>query len=286
MWIEIFVAHFIIQLTIYLILPMSVFYKKKYLIMLALLALANFSGAWQAQAKAEPVVTYVVHQDKIEELLKTDQNVQPGESQTDKSLPEKSLPEISSGPPAGKLTEPSYVAVVDVNVPPPDLKGLPDIDSGYSGPDYNLGPGDELEIEIYNEDQLSGLYRISGKNTISMPLIGKIDTRNLGPPELETKIEQKLAGGFLVDPSVSIQISKHRPFYILGEVRAPGSYDFKSDINVLNAVALAGGFTYRADKDDVKILRRQEGRKDIYREFSVDAVIKPGDIILVEERFF
>lgn len=151
---------------------------------------------------------------------------------------------------------------------------------------YILGPGDELEIDVYNEPGLSGTYKIDESHVISMPLIGEIRVQGETTRSLEEKIQTSLASGFLVSPSVSIQVGKHRPFYILGEVRAPGSYDFKSDISVLNAVAMAGGFTYRADKNEVRILRSQEGQPDVYEEFPIGTPVHPGDIILVEERFF
>ena len=103
---------------------------------------------------------------------------------------------------------------------------------------------------------------------------------------LRALIEVELADGYLIDPSVSIEIAKHRPFYILGEVRAPGRYDYVSNMSVFNAVAMAGGFTYRAKQGHVKVRRPEAGKAYEEQERSLSAKVEPGDIIIVEERFF
>ena len=97
-------------------------------------------------------------------------------------------------------------------------------------------------------------------------------------------IAQKLQDGYLVDPQVSVEVLNYRPFYILGEVKAPGSYQYVNGMNVLNAVALAGGFTYRAKQDEF-ILQRG-GSNTAGSEVGIDAPILPGDVITVQERFF
>ncbi len=151
---------------------------------------------------------------------------------------------------------------------------------------YILGPGDKISITVYGEKDLTNDYIVSNVGNISIPLIGQVNVKGLNLSELENVIEQKLKDGYLKSPSVSAQISEYRPFYILGEVRTPGSYSFVSDMSVLNAVALAGGFTYRADKKTVEILRSQQTKSKIIRKIKVDEPLKPGDIILVRERFF
>ena len=98
-------------------------------------------------------------------------------------------------------------------------------------------------------------------------------------------IEEKLADGYLINPRVSIEVMNYRPFYILGEVKDPGSYPFVNGMTVLNAVALASGFTYRAAKSKVEITRRVDGAEQIFRAEDTTLVL-PGDIIRVPERFF
>ena len=151
---------------------------------------------------------------------------------------------------------------------------------------YTLGGDDEIKITVFGEADLSGTYRLSGTGAVSIPLIGEVALNGLTLREAEELIKGKLVDGYLVDPSVSIEVLKYRPFYILGEVRAPGSYSYVSDMNVLNAVALAGGFTYRANQKAVKILKKNEGESGEYEEFPVKTKISPGDVIVVKERFF
>ncbi|MGB4108160.1 MAG: polysaccharide biosynthesis/export family protein [Alphaproteobacteria bacterium] len=146
---------------------------------------------------------------------------------------------------------------------------------------HALGAEDVLEIVVYGEKDLSGSYRIGPEGVIAMPLIGAVSVAGLSPRAAEEVIEQKLADGYLVEPSVTIQVKSARPFYIMGEVKNPGGYSYASNMTVLNAVALAGGFTYRAAKDSVKVTRG--GAEE---NIEAGAKIAPGDVITVEERFF
>ncbi len=146
---------------------------------------------------------------------------------------------------------------------------------------YALGAEDVLEIIVYGEKDLSGNYRIGPEGSIAMPLIGAVEVAGLSPRATEDVIEQKLSDGYLVEPSVTIQVKSARPFYIMGEVKNPGSYSYASNMTVLNAVALAGGFTYRAAKGNVTVTRG--GAEE---ELQPEEKIAPGDVITVEERFF
>ena len=119
-----------------------------------------------------------------------------------------------------------------------------------------------------------------------LPLLDDVHVAGKQLNEVEALIETKLADGYLKNPSVSIEVESYRAFYILGEVRAPGSYSYKNGINVLKAVAVAGGFTYRANKKHVQILKTRKDGSDIYEEMPVSSAVEPGDIILVQERFF
>lgn len=158
--------------------------------------------------------------------------------------------------------------------------------AGDSFDGYVLGPQDQIKVVVYGEDDLSDTYSIDGKGSVSIPLIGEVKLSGITVRDAEIMIAAQLADGYLVDPSVAIEIAMYRPFYILGEVRTPGSYPYIDHISVLKAVALAGGFTYRANTKRVEILRGGEAQSEVYEKFPVDAAIYPGDVIMVKERFF
>ena len=151
---------------------------------------------------------------------------------------------------------------------------------------YRLGADDEIKITVFGEDDLSGEYKVSAGGSVSMPLIGEVPVNGLSLAETENLIETKLAEGYLLEPSVSVAVSKYRPFYILGEVREPGSYSYVSNMTALNAVALAGGYTYRANSKSVQIMRGGKNEGSAYEEFPVEAKVMPGDVIMIKERFF
>ena len=150
---------------------------------------------------------------------------------------------------------------------------------------YRLGSGDKLKVTVYEEKDLSGRFEVSGEGVVSVPLIGAVNALGLTIRELEKRIENKLMEGYLRNPKVNIEVTNYRPFYILGEVKEPGSYPYVNGMSVLNAVALGGGFTYRANKRNITLLRagRSEGQKQVV---SPDTKVLPGDVVRVEERFF
>jgi polysaccharide export outer membrane protein len=118
-----------------------------------------------------------------------------------------------------------------------------------------------------------------------MPLIGEILAGGMTARALETEIETRLENeGYLVEPQVSVEVLNYRPFYIIGEVNNPGSYQYVNGMNVVNAVALAGGFTYRADQDDIVLTRGGSNGEEIEAQLTTEVL--PGDIIEITERFF
>ncbi len=150
---------------------------------------------------------------------------------------------------------------------------------------YRLGPGDSINITVYGEDDLSGTFHINGTEHISLPLIGKLKIGGLTLEETEAEVTTALKQGFIKEPYVSVDIITYRPFYILGEIKQPGSYEYVDGINALNAVAISGGFTYRANEKKVEVLRRCHGANS-FQEMSMNSAIMPGDIIRIKERFF
>jgi len=156
---------------------------------------------------------------------------------------------------------------------------------GASVAGYQLGPGDQVRLTVFRHEDLSGEFEIDGEGFFAMPLVGEIMTAGMTARQLENEIETRLqGGGYLVEPQVSIEVLNYRPFYIIGEVNNPGSYQYVSGMNVINAVALAGGFSYRADQDDIVISRG--GSEGPQIEALPDTAVLPGDIIEVPERFF
>jgi polysaccharide export outer membrane protein len=150
---------------------------------------------------------------------------------------------------------------------------------------YVLGAEDIIRVHVYGENDLSGSYKIAADGHIAMPLIGAVDVSGRTVPEASLIISSHLADGYLVDPSVSIQIEKYRPFYILGEVHAPGQYEYVANMDVLNAVAVAGGFTYRAKKNGVQV-RRGRGNNGEYVDIRSSESVLPGDVLYIPERLF
>jgi polysaccharide export outer membrane protein len=150
--------------------------------------------------------------------------------------------------------------------------------------EYRLGSGDKLKITVFGEKELSGNFELDGTGNISMPLIGKIPAKKSSVPQLEVRIVEKLRK-YLKSPQVTVEVTNYRPFYILGEIKKPGNYPYVSGISILNAVAMAGGFTYRADKKDITV-KRASDETGAELEVNTRTVVLPGDIITVKERFF
>lgn len=150
---------------------------------------------------------------------------------------------------------------------------------------YRIGAGDRLRIVVMGQQELSGTYVVDPAGNISMPLIGSFGVAGLTPPEVERKVTRLLAAGYLRNPSVSVQPLALRPFYILGEVQQAGSYPYQPGMTVQNAIAVARGYTPRADKGKVLITRRTNQGTRTYK-VPVTTQIYPGDIIFVRERWF
>ncbi|MCI4643747.1 MAG: polysaccharide export protein [Hyphomonadaceae bacterium] len=150
---------------------------------------------------------------------------------------------------------------------------------------YQLDNGDSLRVNVFGEPELSGDYAVDGTGAISMPLIGTVEVAGMTVTEFQDTIEARLADGYLVEPRVSAEVTSFRPFYILGEVNRPDEYAYTSGLTVMNAVAAAGGFTYRANRKDVFI--RSEGEPQERRvTLTTTTQVRPGDTIRIGERIF
>lgn len=163
-------------------------------------------------------------------------------------------------------------------------RSLPPLSTG-SYQEYRLDSGDKLRIVVFGQPELTGSYTVDGAGMISMPLVQDIRARGYTAAELEQAISVELRRGVVRNPSVSAQIEFYRPFFILGEVRDPGQYPYVHGMTVLTAVAIAGGFSYRAQMNYVSIIRTT-GDKAVEARAERNTLIRPGDVIHVLERFF
>ncbi|MGA0545823.1 polysaccharide biosynthesis/export family protein [Brevundimonas sp. VNH65] len=152
-------------------------------------------------------------------------------------------------------------------------------------PIYRLGAADKLRITVFGEEALSGEFLVNGSGQVSMPLIGEIQATGLSLPEFQDRVSRALAEGYINEPRVSVEVLNYRPFYILGEVKKPGEYPYTSALTVVNAVATAEGFTYRADTRRVFIKRADSNAEQPY-PLTTAIQVAPGDTIRIGERFF
>lgn len=150
---------------------------------------------------------------------------------------------------------------------------------------YQLGVGDQIALTVYGETDLSRTYAINPNGTIEVPLIGTVKAQGMTIDQLSAQIRTRLADGFLRNPSVTGSIVTYRPFYILGEVAKPGQYPFQTGMTLEGAVALAGGYSYRAQKNHV-FIRPESGGGEVKVEATPEVAVRPGDTIRVAERFF
>jgi len=161
---------------------------------------------------------------------------------------------------------------------------LPDLPNEQSA-NYLLGAGDTLRITVFGEADLSGTFKISDNGALVMPLVGQVSAQGLSVPELQKRLTTQLNAKAVKSPDVTIQIEEYRPFFILGEVKNPGSYPYVPDMTVLTAVAIAGGFTFRASVDEVSVTRRRNGTASESRASRASRIL-PGDVVYVFERHF
>lgn len=150
---------------------------------------------------------------------------------------------------------------------------------------YVLRPNDQIRVQVYNEQNVTGVYTIDGGGMVSVPLAGRIHAAGLTPAELEKTITQRLNGSILTDPHVNVQVATYGPVYIRGEVKQPGQFPYTPGLTVGDVVALAGGYTYRAD-DSIAYVRSSASSREVERSLRTDIPVAPGDNIRVPERFF
>jgi polysaccharide export outer membrane protein len=150
---------------------------------------------------------------------------------------------------------------------------------------YRLDAGDKLRIVVYGQEGLTNSYAVDAGGNITMPLIGGVVARGSTPAELARAIAARLRGGYIREPYVAAEVEQYRPFFILGEVAAPGQYPYVPNMTAESAVAIAGGYTPRAKKSAFKLTRRNEVGA-VAAVVPPNMPLQPGDTLVIGERWF
>src|SRR6478736_4550446 len=150
---------------------------------------------------------------------------------------------------------------------------------------YTLDSGDKLRIVVFGQDTLSNTYTVDAQGAVSLPLVGAVEARGLTTSQLGSAIAGRLRSGYVRDPSVAVEIDSYRPFFILGEVTFPGQYPYVPNMSVETAVAIAGGFSPRAFRQNVEI-SRPTGGQAVRQSVPLGTPVRPGDTVIVAERWF
>jgi polysaccharide export outer membrane protein len=151
--------------------------------------------------------------------------------------------------------------------------------------DYKLGPSDKVRVTVYGEEDLSGAFQIDGAGYVRLPLIGQVQAAGYSVFQLESLVENALDDGYLRNARVNIEVTEYRPFYIIGEVSKPGQYPYVSNMSMVDAVALAGGYTSKAVESAVYVRHESETQE---HRVVIDQLTKlrPGDVVRVPETAF
>ncbi len=175
------------------------------------------------------------------------------------------------------------VAVMSLLVTACDQRTIPKTHAAAKAEtSYFLGPGDIVRIDVFGDQALSGEHQVNASGEIAVPLIGNVTANGITPDKLKKKIEEQLAE-YMRDPKVSVQTITYRPVYVVGEVNSPGRYEYEDGMTVINAIAVAGGYTYRAKKESYIIDRKATGESVAA---TANSPLLPGDVITVRERYF
>jgi len=150
---------------------------------------------------------------------------------------------------------------------------------------YRLAAGDQVQIDVFNEPELTLAALVESSGTINYPLLGRVQAAGLTVRQLETRIASGLRGDYLVNPDVRVSIARYRPIFVTGQVRRVGSYPYTIGMTVDRALAMAGGLTEFASSKKVYV--QHESTPESHREkVDLDYPIYPGDTVVVEERLF
>ncbi len=150
---------------------------------------------------------------------------------------------------------------------------------------YLIGAGDRVKVTVPEHETMTVETTVSDDGTIELPLIGSVRASGRTAPDLRIALTERLARDFIKDPKVNVEVSKYRAFYVLGQVNRPGGYPFEPELDIRKAVAIAGGFTRRADTGAAYLVRDASGAGD-RRLVGLGTRVYPGDVIEVDRRLF
>jgi polysaccharide export outer membrane protein len=171
--------------------------------------------------------------------------------------------------------QPQYAAPNDAYAAVPVANNAP----------YTLDSGDRLRIVVFGQDGITNSYTVDAGGNVNLPLVGSVPARGFGTQQLSKIIAERLKQGYVREPHVSVEIETYRPFFILGEVTNPGQYPYVANMTAETAIAIAGGFAPRANKSKVGLTRNAPGQQ-IHGDVLLGFPLRPGDTILVKERWF
>lgn len=150
---------------------------------------------------------------------------------------------------------------------------------------YRLGVGDKVRLNVFGEADLSGTFEVGATGQISLPLVGDVQAAGLDVHGLRAAAAQRLSKGYLKQPKITVEVVGYRPIYVHGEVKNSGEFPFKNGLRLRDAIALAGGYTYRANHGFV-VLARDGTKTEAQVRLPTDMLVMPGDNIRIPERYF
>jgi polysaccharide export outer membrane protein len=154
-----------------------------------------------------------------------------------------------------------------------------------AGPPYTLDTGDDVRVVVFEADTLPQSFTVSASGHISVPVAGTLDVRGKTTQQVERAIAGRLRGHFIGAPQVSVQVARYRPFFVLGQVKSAGQYPFVPGLTVETAVAIAGGYTQRANLAEARLMRPGPDGSTVVSYVPGGYPIRPGDKIIVPERW-
>jgi polysaccharide export outer membrane protein len=169
-------------------------------------------------------------------------------------------------------------------VPQPE-EAAPVVRVSSPPPTYQVGAGDRLKISVYNAEKLSGEYPVSGDGKIAFPMLGRVTVGGMTLDQVTAELGRQLGDGYLLNPSVTVDIAAYRAVYILGEVAKPGQYPYTEGMTIYQLAAQAGGFTYRANRKKIS-LRHDNEQNDRKVAITNGTAVAPGDTVVIHQRFF
>ena len=156
--------------------------------------------------------------------------------------------------------------------------------AGIAERTYRLGAGDKLKVTVFGEENLFGQFEVNALGQVPLPLAGEVPARGLTLTAFRDAVAQRLGNGYLKNPKVSVEVLNFRPIYVHGEVKSGGEFTYRTGLKLRDAIAMAGGYTYRANQSYVYITR--EGEEEISVPMPSSTPVLPGDNVRVPERFF